>query len=309
MMTPQQAFLVFAYADWVMLIAGIAAIVATIGWCIYAIFPRNKGRRRRVLLRALKSFLVFALFYGTQCSVLIWFVNQQLTPLLIVLFALPVVVMLAGLIASIAFGVHAILRRTGKERRQVVLKALLGVLVFGVGVAPHTAAMLLPLLISAEDHANEDHTNHEGTLTHIGEPAPDFELTTIDGTPFRTVDLRGRVIVLNFFATWCGPCQMELPHLQAIWNEFRNNDDFRMLVVGREESDDSVKAFQQEHGFTFPMASDQDASIYNKFASQSIPRTYLISRQGTILYQWTGGYEEEIPKLKRLVSKELGKKK
>jgi peroxiredoxin len=115
------------------------------------------------------------------------------------------------------------------------------------------------------------------------------------------------VIVLNFFATWCGPCQEELPQLQAIWNEFRNQDHFTMLVVGREETDESVKAFQQAHGFTFPMASDRDASIYAKFASRSIPRTYLISRQGIIVYQWTGSYEEEIPKLKKLLRKELAK--
>jgi peroxiredoxin len=97
--------------------------------------------------------------------------------------------------------------------------------------------------------------------------------------------------------------------LQAVWNEFRNNGDFRMLAVGREESDDSVRAFQQKHGFTFPMASDPDKSIYNKFASQSIPRTYLISREGTIIYQCTGYYEEETAKLRRLLSKELAKTK
>jgi peroxiredoxin len=177
----------------------------------------------------------------------------------------------------------------------------LGVVVLGVGVAPHTLAILMPI-ISAEDHANRP-----GTLTHIGDPAPDFRLTSIEGTPFHTVDLRGKVIVLSFFATWCGPCQTELPHLQAVWNEFRNNDDFRMLVVGRDESEDRVKAFQQKHGFTFPLASDPDSSVYNKFASQSIPRTYLISRQGTIIHQFTGSYEVEISKLKKLLKKELEK--
>jgi peroxiredoxin len=211
--------------------------------------------------------------------------------------------MLIGLIASIAYGIHAILRKTGTQRRQSVLKSLFGVVVFGIAVAPHTVAMLMPIL-SAEDHANRP-----GTLTHVGEPAPDFELTSIDGTPFRTADLRGRVVVLNFFATWCGPCQHELPHLQDIWNEFRDNDDFQMLVVGREESAESLKDFQKTHKFTFPLAPDPDKSIYGKFASQSIPRTYLISRNGTIIYQFTGAYEEEIAKIKKLISKELAKSK
>jgi peroxiredoxin len=301
MMTPQQAYRLFVYADWAMLFVGLAALSASICLGIYAISPRNKGRRKRVLRIALICFLVVAMFYGTQASVLIRFFNVQWTPLLIGLFTLPVVVMLVGLAASVTYGIHAILRRTGKQRRRMVLNSLLGVVVFGVGIAPHTVAMLMPI-ISAEDHANLP-----GTLTHVGEPAPDFHLANIEGTPFHTVDLRGKVIVLNFFATWCGPCQMELPHLQAVWNEFRNDDDFRMLVIGREESDESVKAFQQKHGFTFPLASDPDKSVYNKFASQSIPRTYLISRQGAIVYQFTGYYESEISKLKRLLEKELKK--
>ena len=298
-MTPQQAFRYFVYADWAMLIVGLAALSTSLGLAVYSILPKNKGRRRTVLLRALVCFLVFAVFWGIQASVMVAWFNHEWTPLRIVLFASPAVAMLCGLIGSISYGARAVARRSGEQRRQAVLRSLLGIFVFGVGVAPHTVTALIPVL-SAEDHGNRP-----GTLAHAGEPVPDFELTTIDGVPFRTVDLRGQVIVLNFFATWCGPCQLELPRLQAIWSEFRNNDNFHMLVVGREESDDSIRAFQQEHDMTFPMASDPDASIYGRFASQSIPRTYLISCQGTIVYEWTGAYEEEIPKLKRLLRKEL----
>ena len=127
MMSPQQAFRLFVYADWAMLIVGIAAIGAAIGWAIYAVLPRNRGQRRRVLLKALMSFLVVAMFWGTQASVTVAFFHEQWTPLFIVLFALPVVVMLVGLIASIAYAARAILRRTGKERRQMLLRSLVGV--------------------------------------------------------------------------------------------------------------------------------------------------------------------------------------
>ncbi len=304
MMSPQQAFVLFSYADWAMLLMGCAAMLVSIGWGIYAILSVNKGRRRRPLLRALIGFLVFAMVYVTQLSVLIpFFNNWQWTPASIVLFALPIVAMVVGLIASIACGIHAILRRTGKQRRQIIRRSLLGVVVFGVCLSPHTATMLIPIL-SAEDHANRP-----GTLTHVGEPAPDFDLTSIDGTKFRTGELRGQVVVLNFFATWCGPCQMELPHLQTIWNEFQNNGDFRMLVIGREEPNDNLKAFKRKYAFTFPIASDPNKSVYSKFATQSIPRTYLLSREGTIVYQCTGYYKEEIAKLKKLLSKELARKK
>jgi len=234
MMTPQQAYRLFMYADWAMLIAGLAALGASIGWGICAIFPRNKGRRRRVLLRALMSLLVVAMFWGTQASVTVAFFNKEWTPLLIVLFALPVVVMLVGLIASIAHAARAILRRTGKERRQMLLRSLVGVFVFGVGVAPHTAALLMPI-ISAEDH-----TNLPGTLTRVGDPAPGFDLARIDGTPFHTADLRGQVIVLSFFATWRGPCQKELPHIEKLWSQNKNDEHFGLVAIGCEETEETA---------------------------------------------------------------------
>ena len=303
MMTPQQAFKLFMYADWAMMLVGVAALIAAIAWGLWAILlPRYKGRRKHQLLGALTCFLVFVMAWVTQMSVMIPFVNEKWTPLLIVLFASPAVLMLIGLIAFIGRGIRAILQRMREQRGKTVLKSLLGAVVLGVCVAPHTTAMLIPIWSA------EDHSNRPGTLTHVGDRAPDFTLTTIEGTPFHTADLRGRVIVLTFFATWCGPCNMEMPHLEAVWNEFRDNDDFRMLVVGREETDASVKAFQEKHGFTFPTASDPKGAVFHKFASQSIPRTYLISRQGTIVYQWTGFYEAEIAKLKKLLSKELAKR-
>ena len=301
MLTPQQATRLFIYADWAMLLMGLLAIGVSLYYGIVAILPSNKGRRKRLLRTALLSFLVFALFYATQSSVNVAFFNEQWTPLSIVLFALPVVIMLVGIVASIGNGVRAIRRETGSQRMRIVLKSLLGVVVLGVGIAPHTMVILAPF-ISAEDH-----TNRPGTLTRIGEPVPDFQVTSTEGSQFNTADLRGKVIVLNFFATWCGPCQMELPHLQTLWDEFRHDDGFQMLIVGREESDSSIKAFQQKHGFTFPMAPDPDRLIYSKFASESIPRTYLISRQGTIVYQFTGYYEAELTRLRKLLKKELKK--
>ncbi|MGO9108254.1 MAG: hypothetical protein ACLP9L_03380 [Thermoguttaceae bacterium] len=137
MITLQQAFRIFVYADWAMLLVGVVALCMSVGWAIAAIFPRFKGRRGRVLLRALICLLVFAMFWGTQASVLVAWFNHQWTPLRLVLFALPVVVMLLGLTGSIAYGARAVLRRSGIERRQAMLKALLGVVVFGVGAAPH----------------------------------------------------------------------------------------------------------------------------------------------------------------------------
>lgn len=101
------------------------------------------------------------------------------------------------------------------------------------------------------------------------------------------------------------PSKQELPLLQGIWNDFGGRTNFAMFVIGREESDETVHSFKSKEGFTFPMASDPNRSIYGKFASQRIPRTYLISRDGTILYQSTGFYVEEIAKPRQIVERKL----
>lgn len=154
-----------------------------------------------------------------------------------------------------------------------------------------------------------DLTNRPGTLISLGETTPEVAFTTIDGRAVRLGDLRGQVVLLNFFATWCGPCKMELPELQHIWNEYRGRDDFEMFVIGREESAETVRAFKDEHGFTFPMASDPDREAYSHFATKSIPRTYVISQDGKIVYEVTGYYPDEISTLKNVLKQEIAKRK
>ena len=151
--------------------------------------------------------------------------------------------------------------------------------------------------------------NKTGTLVGVGDPAPDVSITRLDGTDVRLSELHGKVVCLNFFATWCGPCRMEMPHLQKMWQEFCANEGFTMLVVSREEPQEIVESFRSEQHLTCPMARDPDRSAFNQFATEGIPRTYLISRDGTILYQsvgyYEGLYEQELAKLKRLVDAQL----
>ena len=73
-----------------------------------------------------------------------------------------------------------------------------------------------------------------------------------DDKEFSMSEARGDVVLINFFATWCGPCRMELPHIQQIWEERKDNPRFRLLVIGREETMETVKQFCEENGFTFP---------------------------------------------------------
>ena len=137
-----------------------------------------------------------------------------------------------------------------------------------------------------------DPANWPGSLTHVGEPVPEFSVTTLDGEQVSSSELRGKVVLLGFFATWCGPCRHELPHLQKIWEDFGHRHDFAMIVVGRGETKDKLVDFQSKQKLTLPLAPDPQQLVYGKFATKAIPRTYPISRDGTIIYQCTG-YEEE----------------
>ena len=146
--------------------------------------------------------------------------------------------------------------------------------------------------------------------THLGEAAPNFSVTTIDGAEVNLAEFRGRLVLVNFFATWCGPCLYELPHLQQLWDEHGNNNGFVMLVIGLEETPETVVKFKAKHGFTLPMTVDLDRTAFEKFATEGIPRTYLISHDGKILYQSVGFgesevYQRELAALRRLIVREL----
>lgn len=143
------------------------------------------------------------------------------------------------------------------------------------------------------------------SLASVGDVAPLFRISAADGSEFTLDELRGRVVLLNFFATWCGPCQLELPHVQELWDQYGNREDFALLVIGREETDDVVQAFVAKHAYSFPVAADPERRVYSLYAKGLIPRTYLIGRDGTIHFATTGFYEAELQELREVLARQL----
>lgn len=138
-----------------------------------------------------------------------------------------------------------------------------------------------------------------------GQSLPSFSLQMQNGS-FNSSELKGKVTLVTFFATWCGPCRAELPEIQAqIWNIHKNNPDFRLLIIGRQHTADEVNAFKQQNKFGMPFYADPDRSVYNLFAKQYIPRCYLANRDGKIIFTSQGFNKSDFEELVKLVGKQL----
>jgi peroxiredoxin len=146
-------------------------------------------------------------------------------------------------------------------------------------------------------NAAVDDRREASSLVKLGDPAPGFRVKTLDAAEFALDRQRGKTVLLVFFATWCGPCNLELPHIEEIWQANRSRPDFALLAISREETDEKLAAFKAEHGYTLPIASDPKREVYSRYAKELIPRLYLIGPDGTIRYTSTGFNEERLPEL------------
>jgi len=154
-------------------------------------------------------------------------------------------------------------------------------------------------ILSQEDYM-------KSSLVQLNETAPEFSFTTNDGKTVKLSDYKGKVILINFFATWCGPCMKEMPYIQKdLWEKLKKNDTFIIMSFGRDHSQEEVNKFIESKKFTFPIFADKDKSIYNLFATKYIPRNYLIDSNGKVIYASTGFSEKEFEELKATIDKHL----
>ncbi len=121
-----------------------------------------------------------------------------------------------------------------------------------------------------------------------GNVAADFSLATLDGGAGNLRDYRGKVVVLNFWASWCGPCRAEMPDMQAVYSELRDKG-LAVVGVNQGESHDTVTAFAREFGLTFPILFDESQSVARKYGVRSYPTTFIVDRDGVIRNVIVGG--------------------
>ena len=124
----------------------------------------------------------------------------------------------------------------------------------------------------------------------IGNPAPNFKLPNLEGKTVSLSDLRGKPVMLNFWATWCPPCRAEMPHIQQVYEEWSDNG-LVVLAINLGESSSKVKEFVQSYGLSFPVLLDTKRDIAEKYNIRGlIPTTFFIDKNGIIQVKIIGAF-------------------
>ena len=185
--------------------------------------------------------------------------------------------------------------RTRKKQsplRLWLLVALLVVVVVVIFVLP-TADEAAPAPATEQV---EDETEAT-TIAKAGTVAPDFTVTMFDGSTQTLSALKGKVVLVNFWATWCPPCREELKRVEADIIERFKDAPFVFIPISRGEERQTVADFREKMGYTFPMGLDPERKIYDLYASNFIPRNFLINQEGQVVMASVGYEVEEFDEL------------
>ncbi|RPJ63642.1 MAG: hypothetical protein EHM12_01790 [Dehalococcoidia bacterium] len=161
--------------------------------------------------------------------------------------------------------------------------------IFINGLTPDTTYHFQVISIDGAGNKMEegDYTFRTEAVTdespYIGSRSPNFTLSTLDGKTVSLSDFRGKKVILNFWASWCSPCKIELPHLQATWDKHKDSGEIMFLTVAGSQSDeDIIRSYIQDNNYNFTVCLDPGDSVFNKYSINSIPITYFLDKNGVI---------------------------
>ena len=172
--------------------------------------------------------------------------------------------------------------------RSIVFGVLLTVGALGTGWADHAADFARVGLVALDE----------------GTKQLDFELEDLNGAKSKLSDLKGRVVLLNFWATWCPPCREEMPSMQKL-HEALSDDGLVVLAVNLREDKKTVQRFMKDNDLSFPVWLDATGYVGSVYGARSIPTTYIIDRKGFVLGGMIGGRDWSSPDVLALVGKIL----
>lgn len=120
----------------------------------------------------------------------------------------------------------------------------------------------------------------------IGQKAPNFELTSLSGETFKLSDYKGQMVMLNFWASWCPPCRVEMPHMETYYQQFKEEHNIEILAVNmttlERGSEEKVPEFVDKHGLTFPVLMDKKGEVKDLYDVMIYPTTYIINAKGIV---------------------------
>jgi peroxiredoxin len=159
-----------------------------------------------------------------------------------------------------------------------------------------TFGLQLSLLMLCIDVLAASDSGLGTTLHPVAErpSAPDFELPDIDGVVHQLSDYRGKVVIVNFWATWCPPCREEMPSMQRAWKRLQQQD-IVILAVDVGEDEDTIFTFTADYPMDFPLLMDLDSSVVQRWPVRGLPTTFVIDPQGRIAYRAVGSRDWEHP--------------
>ncbi len=134
------------------------------------------------------------------------------------------------------------------------------------------------------------------TTTHasldVGSPAPEISLTAFDGSSINLAGQRGKIVVINFFASWCAPCQQEAAGVQQVWRDYQQQG-VQFYGIAYKDAASAAQAFLDEFGVTYPSAIDPGSRIARAYGITGVPETFVIDRQGLLIRHFPGAVTRE----------------
>jgi peroxiredoxin len=168
--------------------------------------------------------------------------------------------------------------------------------------------LVLSALSQTKQMPTQEIPEEYGYIVKIGQTVPEFKMELTDGSVINMSELRGKVVMLQFTASWCVVCRREMPHIEKdIWQKHKNNTNFALFGIDMGEPLAKVIQFKKDIKISYPLALDPDATIFYTFAAKGtgVTRNIIVDKDGTIIYMTRLFKQDEFEDMKQVIDKLL----
>ena len=175
--------------------------------------------------------------------------------------------------------------------------------VIGYLIAILVIGSMIVMTVKSTMEKNNQVTSNESDGDRIigleeGNLPPDFDLTTMSGDQVNLADLKGKKVILNFWASWCGPCKAEMPHMEEYYKKNKESANVEILAVNMTNTErrglKGIEEFIDDYGLTFPIPLDNDGKVEKAYEIVSIPTTFMLGTSGEIVHKFVGPMDEKM---------------